>query len=144
VADLIQQLRQILGTDQRWKVVIIGVGSLARALMRYPGFRERGFDVVAAFDIDPHKIGGQIGRVQISHMNALEAVVRESGVRLAILTVPAEAAQAVAERLARAGVQGIVNFATQRLDIPPGVDVSHVDLTAHLEQVAFWVNNTRA
>jgi redox-sensing transcriptional repressor len=133
-----------LGTTEAWNVIVVGAGQLCRALLRYPGFVERGFHLLAAFDTDPHKIGTKIGSVQIRHINELEQVIAQNRVRLAILTVPAQAAQGVARRLVQAGIEGIMNFATTRLETPPHVNVNQVDLTAHLEQLSFQVSNSRA
>lgn len=139
VTELIDRLRRILGTHKRWKVVVVGAGELSHALLRYPGFPSRGFDLVAAFDTDPKKVGTKIGGVSIRHVDELSSFVAESGVRLAILAVPADAAQAAAELLADAGITGILNFATASLEAPPGVHISQVDITAHLEKLSFQV-----
>lgn len=141
VLDLISRLRNIMGTNNRWKVVVVGAGELSHALLRYPGFAERGFELVAAFDIDPRKVGTKIGATTTCSMDDLEKVVRQCGARLAILAVPAEAAQEAANRLVRAGIEGIMNFATPGLETPPGVHVSSVDITAHLEELSFQVSN---
>lgn len=143
VSDLIEKLRAILGTRRPWKVIVVGVGELSRALLRYPGFSGRGFELVAAFDVDPEKIGSKVGDVSILHMDKLESVVKKHGARLAILAVPATAAQIVADRLARAGIEGIINFATPVLDAPNGIHVNYVDISAHLEQLSFQISNSR-
>jgi redox-sensing transcriptional repressor len=144
VADLINVLRTILGTRQRqWPVVVIGAGEICHALLTYRGFSERGFDVVAAFDIDPKKIGRKIGEVEILPMADLRTVVQRLEVRVAILAVPAEAADAAAELCCRAGIDGILNFATTGLEVPQGIFVSEVDITAHLEQLSFRLTSHR-
>ncbi|MBN1942426.1 MAG: redox-sensing transcriptional repressor Rex [Phycisphaerae bacterium] len=144
VEDLIQVIRTILGTRAQWNVVVVGAGQLCQALLRYRGFKERGFALVGAFDTDPRKIGTQCGPVTIRHIDAMEDIIRKHEVRLAILTVPAQAAQQTAEKLAAAGIEGIMNFAGAGLSLPPHVHVSQVDLTAHLEQLSFLVSSTRA
>jgi redox-sensing transcriptional repressor len=143
VDTLIDQLRRILGTQVPWPVVVIGAGALSRALLRYPGFPRRGFRLVAAFDVDPEKIGTQIGEVDVRPLGELDAVVRDHGVRLAILAVPDEAAGECAERCVAAGIEGILNFATAALHVPETVALDQVDITAHLEQLSFQVSNTR-
>lgn len=138
VADLVNVLRTILGTRQRqWPVVVVGAGEICHALLTHRGFAERGFDLVAAFDIDPKKIGKKVGGVEILSMDDLKPVVDRLGVRLAVLTVPAEAADETARRLCEVGVEGILNFASTGLDVPEDVFVSEVDITAHLEQLSF-------
>jgi len=142
-ADLINQIRRILGTAASWNVVVMGAGPLSHALLRYPGFSQRGFQIVAAFDIDPGKIDQTVGDIPVRRMEDLESVVAEFGVRLAILAVPPEAAQDAADRLAAAGIEGILNFATTGLDAPPSVYTNQVDITAGLEQLSFQVSNNR-
>jgi len=115
VDQLTANLREILGTNMRWKTIILGAGKLSRALMRYPGFNERGFDIVAAFDIDPRKVDTLVADIPIHHMDELEKILSLCEARLAILTVPADVAQQVADRLATAGLEGILHFATTHL-----------------------------
>ncbi len=143
VGDLINVLRVILGTQVQWRVIVIGAGELSHALLRYPGFQQRGFELVAAVDCDPGKVGTRIGDVPVRHVDDLEKVLARRDVRLAVLAVPPEAAQPLADRLVAAGIEGILNFATAGLDVPEGVFVSQVDITAHLEQLSFLVTNQR-
>jgi len=143
VNDLIEQLRMILGTQTTWNMIVVGAGPLSRALLRYPGFARRGFNIVAAFDIDPKKIGRRIGDVRVYHIDKLKSIVARYDVRLAILAMPDEAAQENAARLTEAGVEGILNFATTGVETPPGVYINQVDITANLEQLSFLVSNNR-
>ncbi len=142
VAELISHLRQVLGTDRTWNVVVVGAGDLGRALLRYRGFQKKGFEVVAAFDLQASKVGRNVGQVPVHHMDRLEEIVRAHSVRLAVLAVPPEAAQDVAARLCDAGVKGLLNFAPCVLQVPPGVAVGPVDIAAHLEQLSFQVHTT--
>ena len=141
VKDLIQTLRVILGTQRQWPTVLIGAGELGRVLMRYPGFRPRGFDIVAAFDSDPAKAYTKVDAVPIYPMRELANVLGRIEIRLAILAVPPSSAQALAERLSSLGVRGILNFAGAALEPPANTFVSHVDITAHLEELSFHVNS---
>ena len=143
VGDLIGKLRDILGTHERWPVVVIGAGELSHALLPYPGFPIRGFELVAAFDVDPKKVNRKIGGTPVYHMDKLEEILAECGARLAIVAVPSSAAQGVADRLVRAGIEGILNFAPTSLDVPPGTSVNQVDLAAHLERLSFDVSHLR-
>lgn len=138
-ADLITVIRRRLGLDRTWLAALVGVGNLARALLRYQGFVERGFRIVALFDIDATKIGQTVDGLTIQPNEQLGEVVRQLGVELAVLTVPVEAAQRVAETIAAAGVKGILNFTPAVLRVPERVSVVNVDLTVQLEQLAFLV-----
>jgi redox-sensing transcriptional repressor len=143
VEDLIHKLRIILATQAQWKVVVVGAGELSHALLRYPGFGLRGFELAAAFDVDPAKIGQSIGAVTIQPMEQLEETITTTQARLAVLAVPPQAAQASADRLVQAGIEGILNFSSPVLNTPPEVYVSHVDITSHLEQLSFHVSSNR-
>jgi redox-sensing transcriptional repressor len=144
VGDLVGQLRAILGTQTTWNVVVVGAGPLSHALMRYPGFAQRGFHIVAAFDVDPKKTGKRIGGVPVHPISRIKSIVAKHDVRLAVLAVPDEAAQEAVEQLAEAGVEGILNFATVGIEGPPDVYINQVDITANLEQLSFLVSNNRA
>ena len=139
--ELVAAIRGILGTDREWKVAMVGVGNLGQALLGYKGFASQGFKVVAAFDIDPTKTGQSVGSVPVYPLDQLEIVVRDQGIELGLLAVPASKAQQAADRLVAAGVTGILNFAPVTLNLPS--DVSHVgvDLATELEQLCFSVAN---
>ena len=144
VEDLRRTIRQLLGVDRRWPVAVVGVGNLGRALTRYRGFRERNFDVVALFDTDPAVLGTTVAGITVSPLAEATAVVAKRGVRLAILTVPAEAAQGAADALIRAGVAGILNFAPTTVRVPAGVALYPADLTVFLEQLSCQVSGGAA
>ncbi len=139
--ELIAAIKKILGTDQQWLVVLVGAGNLGRALLGYRGFQQRGFRVVAAFDIDPSKVGTQIEGLQVQHLDRLPDVARANRIRLGMIAVPAAAAQMVADRLVAVGVEGILNFAPVTIVLPEGVPRVGVDLAIELEQLAFSVVN---
>ena len=139
IAPLMDELRRILGTDMLRQVVLVGVGGLGGALLRHKGFRRRGFEIVAAVDVDPAKIGRKIGGVVVKHVKELPRIVGRRGVLLAIIAVPASSAQGVAEALIAAGIAGILNFAPASLSGLDGVAVEPVDIAAHLEQLCFHV-----
>ncbi len=141
VADLIRNLRQVLGTDRTWNVVVVGAGDLGRALLRYRGFERKGYQLVAAFDVESSKVGRKVGKVPVHHLDQLESIVRDHAVRLAVLAVPTEAAQPVADRLYAAGVKGILNFAPCVLQAADDLAVGPVDIAAHLEQLSFQVHS---
>lgn len=139
VANLIQEVRRILGTDRTWQVALVGAGNLGTALLRYRGFAKQGFEIAAVFDADPKVFGRTLSGVSVHPIADLPRVCREKTIRLAILAVPVVAAQEVAQKLAQAGVRGILNFAPVRLDLPEDVRVLPVDLALELEQLAFRV-----
>ncbi len=140
--ELVAEIKQILGTDRRWPVVIVGIGNLGRALLGYRGFRQQGFEIVAAFDTDPAVIGTTIDGIQIHHIDDLKTFAEQHEVRLGVLAVPGEAAQEVAAQLEDAGVEGILNFSPTTL-ADKTVAVVAVDLAIELEQLTFNVVNRR-
>lgn len=138
--ELISALRNRLGIDRQWAVVVAGVGNLARALLRYRGFEQQGFRFVALFDADPQKLGQRVDGLEVRSPDEMPAIVAATGAELALLTVPADAAQPVADALVAAGIRGILNFAPTVLRLPPGVGLVAVDLAVQLEQLAFLVH----
>lgn len=141
--ELVVKIRQTLGLDRTWNVVLIGAGNLARALLRYRGFREQGFHVVGVFDSDSSKHGQRLDDLVVETPERLAAVIGTSRAQLGIITVPASAAQSVADSLVAAGIRGILNFAPTVLKTPPEVRVVSVDLTVKLEELAFLVQRDR-
>jgi redox-sensing transcriptional repressor len=139
--ELIGAIRRILGTDRGWPVAMVGTGNLGRALLGYRGFGHQNFKIVAAFDIDAHKIGARIEGVPIHHLDELQSVVSERSIKLGMVVVPAPAAQSVADKLIEAGIEGIVNFAPVTLVLPPDISLVGVDLAMELEQLSFAVAN---
>lgn len=140
VDDLVKRLKHILGTDRQWDVILVGGGNLGRALSSYRGFEQKGFRLRAIFDIDASKVGQSVNDLPVMAMKDLKAYVKSNGVKLAILAVPTEAAQEVADDLVEAGLTGILNFAPLKLTVPPKVAVTSVDLAVQLEQLVFQVN----
>jgi redox-sensing transcriptional repressor len=140
VNDLITELRHILGTDKTWNVLLVGAGNLGRALMAYKGFNNKGFRLSAVFDDDPEKIGTRRGDFIVQSLSELDVTVRREKIRLAMIAIPAEVAQDAADRLVKAGVRGLLNFAPVSLNVPPSVALSTVDLAVQLEQLSFQVN----
>ena len=132
------------GTNHRWPVVMVGVGNLGQALLGYRGFGRQNFTIEAAFDADAVKVGGTVRGLVVRHIDDLPQVVREKGIRLGMIVVPAERAQEVAERMVAAGIEGIVNFAPVTLTLPPHVQTVAVDLAIELEQLSFAVTNKLA
>ncbi len=146
VEALIRRIRQILGTDRTWNVLLVGSGNLGRALAAYRGFARKGFRIVAVFDNDPAKIGKLVSPedgLTVRPTHEMPAVAERLGIQLGVLCVPAQMAQQVAEDMVNAGVKGIVNFAPVTLNVPPGVAVAGVDLAVQLEQLSFRLSSDR-
>jgi redox-sensing transcriptional repressor len=138
-AGLAAAIRRTLGIDRPWRAVLVGVGNLARALLRYRGFRDQGFLIVGLFDNDPAKVGQVVEGLTVEPASAIPTRVPLLRAELGVLTVPSEPAQAVADALTAAGVRGLLNFTPVLLRTPPTVRVVTVDLTIQLEQLAFLV-----
>lgn len=137
---LVAALRKALGVDRRWRAVLVGAGNLARALLKYRGFADHGFEIVGLFDTHPAVLGTAVEGLTVEPVAALGAAVGRLRAELGILTVPAEAAQVVADAMVAAGLKGVMNFAPVRLRVPPAVSVVAVDLAIQMEQLAFAVN----
>jgi redox-sensing transcriptional repressor len=142
IEELITALRRILGIDRDWPLVLVGLGNLGRALLKYRGFRSRGFHIVALFDNDAEKIGQLHDGMMVEPLEALARVVAARNISLGILSVPADAAQRVAEQMVSSGITGILNFAPVPLIVPPAINVLAVDLSIQLEHLAYKVQNT--
>ena len=141
VPELVEQLRGILGLRQRYRVAMIGAGKIGSALVQYRGFRQRGFDIVAIFDVDPAKIGSRWNGLTIQDIAQLEAVVRADPVDMAVLVTPAEAAQPLADRLVKLGVTAILNFAPVQLVAPDDVVIKTVNHALELETLSYALHH---
>lgn len=141
VADLIRELRSILGLGRRWKVALVGAGKIGAALYGYEGFRRQGFDIEAVFDADEEKVGQQWNGVEVRSTEEMEAALAEDGYEIVIVAVPASAAQAVVDRLVDAGVRGILNFAPTKLRVPDGVKLKNVNMAVEMESLSYALTN---
>lgn len=139
VADLSKKIADELGTSRLQPVILVGVGHLGLALLSYRGFGKEGFEIVAGFDADPRRQRNKKVRQPILGMNKLPDFVRQNGTRMAILTVPAAAAQEVANQLVIAGITGILNFAPIPLSVPEEVMVNNVNLAIELENLSYFI-----
>jgi redox-sensing transcriptional repressor len=137
VASLEEALARILGLDREWKTVVVGAGRLGSALSAYPEFRSQGFHILGAFDSDPARVGHQVGATEVRSVAQLQDFVREHGVSIGVIATPASAAQSAADGLVAAGVRGILNFASTKLDVPDFVAVRNVNLAIELEGLSF-------
>jgi len=137
VGQLLDEIRRDLGLTRRWNCVVVGVGNLGTALLSFAGFRERGFHVATAVDVDPDRVGTTLGGVEVRHQEELAAAIDACEVHIGVVTTPPEAAQGVVDDLVAAGVRSILNFAPTVLEVPDGVLVRNVDLASELEILAF-------
>ncbi|MCR4400784.1 MAG: redox-sensing transcriptional repressor Rex [Syntrophomonadaceae bacterium] len=146
VQELYNHILRILGLNNCWNVIIVGAGKLGSALAMYRGFEERGFKVRAVLDAEPAKVGQQLGDLVIEDMSVLADRVREHGITIGIVTVPAEAAQSVTDQLVQAGVRAVLNFTPRVLKVPERVVLRNVDLSVNLEVLSFnlFFGNQRA
>jgi redox-sensing transcriptional repressor len=138
VAYLLHQVRRELGLTQDWPVLIAGAGNLGHALANYRGFEERGFRVVAILDVDPRTVGERIGDLLVRHLDDLPEIVREHDVAIGVICTPGAAAQEVADRMVRAGLRSILNFAPALVTLPQDVSVRRVDLSIELQILAYY------
>jgi len=141
VPDLRRRLAAILGIDRGWRIGLVGVGNLGRALMAYPGFNNQGFDVVAAFDSDPAVIGSRVNGQRVFPVSDLAGATRDQRIDMIIVTVPVRAAQAVVDQAVAAGVRAILNFAPTQLRVPPHVQLSNVDLAVEVEYLSYSLSD---
>ena len=139
VEALSTKLTEALGTARLQPVILVGVGNLGAALLHYGGFAKEGFEIVAAFDADPSQKDPAQIRVPLLGMDGLNDFVASRGVKMAILAVPATAAQEVANELVGAGIMGILNFSPTLLQVPDGVVVNNVDLALELENLSYFI-----
>ena len=139
IAKLVDRIGCVLGSGVQWNVVLVGVGSLGDALLRYRGFERLGFRLSAAFDSDLSRTGTSIGGIEIADVASLESTLTRAPAELAIVAVPAEHAAGIAARLVECGVKGILNFAPSTLRLPRDIAVVNVDLASELQRLAFAV-----
>lgn len=131
------QIAREIGLTQDWRVVIIGIGNLGQALSNYGGFTSRGFRIVALVDGDPARVGERHGDLTISRLDELPGLIEELQISIGVISTPGGAAQEVADRLVRAGVTSILNFAPTVLSVPDDVEVRKVDLSTELQILAY-------
>ena len=141
VPELAARIRDILGLKRTHRVVLVGAGKMGGALLHYRGFRQHGFDLAAIYDKDPRKIGARSNGLVVRDIRLLEADLKKEPSDIAILVTPAEAAQEVTDRLVRAGVKAILNFAPVPLVVPNDVAVQSVNMALELETLSFALTN---
>ena len=139
IAYLVGQLRQVLKVDQEWEVAVIGAGDLGTALIHYKGFSDRGFRIACVFDNSPQKIGKKIGEFVVHPIDEMQSVIQERGIKIAMIAVPAEKAQEVANKLIEVGVRAILNYAPMTLNVPHEVKVQYIDPVVQMQRMTFYL-----
>ena len=139
--ELAGQLREILGLEREWRVIIVGAGKVGTALAQYGGFSERGFHIVAVYDQDPAKIGTPWEGLTVRDVAEMPGDTAQERPDIAVLTVPADAAQGVVDRLVAAGVPAILNFAPAPIHVPADVALKNVNMALELEGLAYALTN---
>ncbi|MGY4691187.1 redox-sensing transcriptional repressor Rex [Salibacterium sp. K-3] len=141
VQYLLSFFRKTLDQDEVTKVFLVGVGNLGTALLKYNFSKSDNTQIISAFDVNEAIIGHEISGVDIHHMDDLPDVKKKRGASIAILTVPASAAQDTAEKLVDAGITGILNFTPERLTVPETIRVHHIDLSVELQTLVYFLKN---
>jgi redox-sensing transcriptional repressor len=144
VNRLMEELRQILGLDRTWSMVLVGVGQLGRAIIQYGGFGPQGFHVVEAFDASPDQIGEQIGPLLVRNVSELPDVLRRTHIDIGIVAVPAARAQDVITTLVEGGIKAILNYAPIAPQVPPGVHIRQIDPVLALQSMTYYLKGNES
>ena len=144
VTSLMAAITSALDVDREWKMALIGVGNLGKALLNHSDFRARNFNIVSIFDCDPFKIGEIVHGLEVHCTKEMPALVAENKIEIGLITTPPQRAQQAATHLVNAGITSILNFAPARIKVPDHVDVEYVDFFHHLYSLAFNHSATRA
>ncbi len=142
IGKLKQEIRHILGLDSTWGIAIVGIGNLGIALLTYPGFKREEFEIRAAFDKDESKIEKVWRGIKVQHVDEIPQVLSEKQIKIGVITTPATAAQEVADKLAKGGVKGILNFAPMRISVPQEIRLKNVDLSMQLETLSYFLRKS--
>ncbi|OCC14175.1 Redox-sensitive transcriptional regulator (AT-rich DNA-binding protein) [Dissulfuribacter thermophilus] len=142
VVRLAEHIRGILGLVREWRMALVGVDCVGRALLANRHLQSQGYRFVAAFDNDPKKVGEDVGHgLKIRPMEEFEEIVNADTVDIGVIAVSVDQAQSVANAFVKAGVRGILNFAPTRLDLPGNIMVQYVDFTVLLDSLAYGICN---
>ncbi len=139
VQFLLKELRQILGLDRTWDACLVGVGRLGRAIINYPGFAPEGFNIVAAFDSDPEKVGTNIGGLMVQPMEQIPETVKTRDIAIGIVAVPASQVQSVVDSLVKSHIRGILNYAPAAPQVPSHVVIRNIDPVLSLQSMTFYL-----
>ena len=141
VRKLLDELWRILGLDKQWRMALVGVGKLGRAILGYEGFTPQGFRIVEAFDTNPKRVGERISNLTVKDVDDLERVLSQNPVDVGIVAVPAEIAQDVIDALVRCGVRAILNYAPIAAHVPPGIRIKRIEPVLSLQSMTYYMKN---
>ena len=139
VNSLLSKLREILGIDRQWRLILVGVGRLGQAIAEYGGFGPQGFEIVAAFDANPALVGRTIGGAPVLEIDELERFLKTTRVDIGIVAVPAGDAQPVVDKLVAAGIRAILNYAPITAHVPRDVTIRHIDPVLAMQSMTFYI-----
>lgn len=138
--DLSRELKKILGLDVEWSVIIAGAGNLGKALVKYKGFKKRGFIIKGIFDNSSSKIGKKLGHIFIYDIKKMEKFIQTENINIGVLVVPSDFAQEVADKMVAGGIKAILNFAPIHIILPPEIEIHNVDLSIEFEGLTYYLS----
>ena len=139
IAFLEEKLRQVLKVNREWEVALVGAGDLGTAIANYRGFADRGFHVACVFDASSERVGKEVGGVSVQPIEEMHQTITDRDIQIAMIAVPAEVAQIVADQIIEAGVRAILNYAPINLNVPEGVHVQYIDPVVHMQRMTYYL-----
>ena len=139
VASLLAKLQEILGIDRQWRLLLVGVGRLGQAIAEYGGFGPQGFHITAAFDANPSVVGSEVGGVTVQDIEKLDSYLASNRIDIGIVAVPAQEAQIVVNKLVKAGIRAILNYAPITAHVPRDVSIRHIDPVLAMQSMTFYI-----
>ena len=139
VNELKFNVGKILGLDNHWNIAIVGIGHLGVALANYQNFIALGFNLVALFDNDPNIIGKTVNHVKVKSIDELQSCAKNLKIDIGVIAVPAQFAQQVADKLVKANIKGIWNFAPVKMRVPEDVKIVNEDLSVGLSRLSYYI-----
>jgi redox-sensing transcriptional repressor len=140
ISELLVTLKEILKSNKKWDIVLVGAGNIGTAFLRYKGFSKRGFMIKAVFDNDIYKVGKKIGNIKIRAIKEMENYLRIKNIKIGIIAVPSESAQEVADKMIAGGGRAILNFAPVSIKHPREVIIKQIDIAIELEKLVFYLS----
>jgi redox-sensing transcriptional repressor len=138
---LVDKLEQVLQVDREWLVIVVGAGNLGSAIAHYRGFADRGFRIAWLIDASDERIGQKVGDLTVQPIGTMENIIRQHQVKMAMLAVPAEHAQSVADKLVDAGIRAILNYAPINIKVPDNVKVQYIDPVVHMQTMTYFLRS---
>lgn len=139
IRELIDLITKIIDTDEGFKVAVIGLGNLGRAMIGYITGKQTKMSIVAAFDTNPDKVNKMYAGIPCYHIDKLGEIIKSDKISIAIITVPSEETKKVAEKLILSGIKGILNYTSTPINVPPDIYLEEYDMISSLEKVAYFV-----